>query len=87
MKVADLDDVMLKRTQDGLLEFIEPIALEIVEQRDAELLLVRALDETQIRLQDGLLMRLQVIEQVHLDRWRVAPSWFQVLGRAKRQSR
>ena len=66
VEVADLDDVMLQRTQDGLLEFIEPIALEIVEQRDAELLLIGALDETQIRLEDGLLMGLEITEQVRL---------------------
>ena len=66
MEIADLDDVMLQRAQDGLLEFIEPIALEIVEQRDAELLLVRALDETQIRLQNCLLVRFEITEQVRL---------------------
>jgi hypothetical protein len=68
MKIADLDDVMLQRAQDGLLEFIEPIALEIVEQGNAELLLIRALDDSQIGLQDGLLMRLEIIEQVGLNR-------------------
>ena len=66
MKIADLDDVMLQRAQDGLLEFIEPIALEIVEQGNAELLLVRALDETQIRLQNCLLMGFEITEQVRL---------------------
>jgi hypothetical protein len=64
MKIADLDDVMLQRAQDGLLEFIEPIALEIVEQGDAELLLVRALDETQIRTENVLLLRLQVAKEI-----------------------
>jgi len=69
MKIADLDDVMLQRTQDGLLEFIEPIALEIVKQRDAELLLVRALNEAQVGLQNCLLVRFEITEQVGLNRW------------------
>ena len=66
VEVADLDDVMLQRTQDGLLEFIEPIALQVIEERNAELLLVRALDETQIRLQNCLLVRFEITEQVRL---------------------
>jgi hypothetical protein len=68
VQVADLDDVMLQRAQDGLLEFIEPIALQVVKKRDTKLLLIGSLDDSQIGLQDGLLVRLQVAKEIGLNR-------------------
>ena len=67
MDVADLDDVVLQRAQDRLLEFIQPVPFKVVEQRDAQLFLVRALDKPEVRTEDGLLVGLQIIEEVTLN--------------------
>ena len=64
MEVADIDDVMLQRAQDRLLEFIQPVTFQIVEQRDAQLFLVRPFDEPEVRTEDGLLVGLQIIEEI-----------------------
>lgn len=44
------------------------VALEIVKKRDAELLLVRALNEAQVGLHRLPLVRLEIVEQVGLNR-------------------
>ena len=48
MDVTHLDDVVLQRAQDWLLEFIQPVPFKVVEQRDAQLFLIRSLNEPQI---------------------------------------
>jgi hypothetical protein len=57
----------LEQSKHRLREGFQAVAFEIVEERDAKLLLIRALDETQVRLHSLPLLRLQVVEQVHLD--------------------
>ena len=68
MEVADLHNLFLKGGKHWLGEGVKPVALEIVKKRDAELLLVRALDEPEIRLQGLPLVRLEIVEQVGLNR-------------------
>ena len=64
MKLAGVNDVSLESVEHWLLEFIQPVTFEIIKERDAKLLLVRPFDEPEIRTQDSLLLRLQVVEQV-----------------------
>jgi hypothetical protein len=66
MKIADLHNLFLKSGEHWLREGFQSVALEIVEQGNAELLLVRALNEAQIRLQNCLLVRFEITEQVRL---------------------
>ena len=61
-----MDDSFLKHSQYGLREGVETFAFQIVEEAGAEFFLIRALDEAEVRLENCLLVRLQVVEQVRL---------------------
>ena len=61
-----MDDSFLKHSKYGLREGVETFAFQIVEEAGAEFFLIRALDDSQIGLQNRLLVRLQVVEQVRL---------------------
>jgi hypothetical protein len=58
--------VLLQSSKNGFGEGFETVALQIVEQRDAQLLLILALDESEVRTQRLPLLRIQVVEKVHL---------------------
>jgi hypothetical protein len=62
--VTHLDDVSLEPVKDGFRKRFQPVALQVVEERDAQLFLVRPLNETEIRTESLTLCGLQVIEQV-----------------------
>ena len=66
MKITCLYNVLLQCGQNGLFESIEAVAFEIIKKRDTKLLLIGALDDSQIGLQNRLLVRLEVVEQVRL---------------------
>ena len=67
MEVTNLNNLFLKSGKHWLREGFQAMTFEIVEQGNAELLLVRALNEAQVGLHRLPLVRLEVVEQVHLD--------------------
>lgn len=67
MKLADLNDTGLQLVENRLGKFVKAIALKVIDQRGAEHCLIRALDESEDWLQDSLLLRLEVAEEVLLD--------------------
>ena len=62
-----MNDIFLKSGKDGFFEGVETMALQIVEQRGAKFLLIRVLDDSQVRFHSFLLVRLQIVEEVDLD--------------------
>ena len=68
--MADLNDVGLQMVENRLGKIVKPMAFEIIKERDTELFLIRALNNPEVRLQNRLLLRLQITEQVGLNRRR-----------------
>jgi hypothetical protein len=62
VEVADLDDVRLQMVQDRLGEIVKSMTLQVIEQRDTKLLLVRAFDNAQVRFQSLLLIGFEISE-------------------------
>ena len=67
VKVANLNDVFLEHREDRLWELTEAVAFEVVEERDAEHLLILRLHNPQVGTDGLALVRLEVVEQVRLD--------------------
>jgi len=67
--VTDLNNLFLELAENRFRERVETMPFQIIEERDTKLLLVVSLDETEVRLQSSLLVRLQIIEEVTLYRW------------------
>jgi hypothetical protein len=64
MQIALLNDAILELAKDRFRKGFQFVTFEEIQQRDAELLLIGSLDNSQIRTQGRFLMRFQVIEQV-----------------------
>ena len=67
MKTAGLNDFLLEEVQYWLHERVEAVAFEVVEQGDAEHLLILWFDDPQVGADGLALVRLEVVEQVRLD--------------------
>ena len=67
MESAILNDVGLQSVENWLGERFQSVAFQVVEEGNAKLLLIVALDKSQIGLDGCPLVGLQVVEQVTLD--------------------
>ena len=67
MESAILNDVGLQSVENWLGERFQAVAFQVVEEGNAKLLLIVALDKSQIGLDGCPLVGLQVVEQVTLD--------------------
>ena len=63
-----MDNFLLEEVQYWLHERVEAVAFEVVEQGDAELLLILRLDDAQVGTDGLALCGLEVVEEVRLDR-------------------
>ena len=68
MEVTDLNNLFLKLAENRFSERVKAVALQVIEERDTKLLLVGSLDKPEVRTNDCLLLRLQIIEEVGLNR-------------------
>ena len=71
-KFALFDDAVLELVEHRAANRLDAVALEIVEQSRTEHSLIRTLDDAQDRLERFLLLGLEVVEEVALNRWRCA---------------
>ena len=69
LEVAGLDDALLHQVEHGLMEFLLAIALQIVDERGAELGLIRALHKAQDWAYGLLLIVVEQVEEIGLCRW------------------
>ena len=68
-KLALFDDAVLELIEHRAANRLDAVALEIVEQSHTEHSLIRTLDDAQDRLERLLLLGLEVVEEVALNRW------------------
>ena len=68
-KLALFDDALLELIEDRAANRLDAVALEIVEQSPTEHSLILTLDDAQDRLERLLLLGLEVVEEVALNRW------------------
>ena len=68
-KLALFDDALLELIEHRAANRLDAVALEIVEQSHTEHSLIRTLDDAQDRLERLLLLGLEVVEEVALNRW------------------
>lgn len=66
MQAAHLNYFLLEHVEDGLLESVESMSLQVVEQGDTELVLILRLYDAQVGTDGLALVRLQIVEQVNL---------------------
>ena len=62
-----MDNFLLEEVQYWLHERVEAVAFEVVEQGDAEHLLILRFDDAQVGADGLALCGLEVVEQVRLD--------------------